>query len=310
MCINRTHLTRTFTVTDNTTLCFQIYDRSELLSDELRLCIVTLLLVVGCVGLAINSVVVWVIGSTKVLMRNQSMRLILYLSLVDIHCCIMLNSTYTAFLLYHRQLTCLQTLLLYGVSRFAIYSTAYMAVLTNIDRYLRIIFLSDYTRRFTPTLFRGTIASYFILVLAQTLVTTIDNFNNGLGNAGRFTAPVNIGFSVINIALFLISIKKMNEYRKSNVLLSRTTQHVVRIAKAYMVLFLVFQGVMGVYQIVFIRYLKHLRSQLNLASTFLINLVPLCCGVVNAIIFLRINQNLSLKVSSISYRFSKRMQIH
>ena len=273
-------------------LCSQIIDKADSIPVPIKNLLGWLFLTVAVLGIAINSFLVVLIRKRRRLNKNRSFRLIMYLSLVDIYSCVFLNVAYICYLWLIRSTPCPMIVFLYSVSRFGMYSTSYMAVMTGLDRFLHVTYMNEYSNVYTARRFQLSLVAYFVLVLAVTLVTTIANTRNGLGSAGKFTLPVNILAVVVNIFLYLVSVHTIRKHKKANIKLTRSTQRVVHIAFVYLILFIVVHGVLGLYQFLFVRYWKDTDSADEIGSVlwFVVFLLPSLSGIVNGAMFLVINR--------------------
>lgn len=272
-------------------ICLQIFAKADSISSPIKNLLAWIFFTVAVFGIMINSFLVLLIQKRRRFHKNQSIRLIMYLSLVDIYSCVFLNVAYICFLWHKTTMPCSVIVFLYGVSRFAMYSTAYMALMTGLDRFLHIAYLNEYSTVYTKFRFKLSLVGYFMLVLTVTVVTTVTNTRKGLGAAGKYTSPVNIILVALTILMYLLSVYTMQKHKKDNIKLSRTSQRVVRIALVYLILFIVLHGVLGLYQMLFIRYWKHkAEDEISSVMWFIVLLLPSLGGIVNAAMFLVINR--------------------
>ena len=273
-------------------ICSQIFAKADSISPPIKNLLAWIFLTVAVFGIVINSFLVLLIRKRRRFNKNQSIRLIMYLSLVDIYSCVFLNVAYICFLWHNRgTMPCSVIVGLYGVSRFAMYSTAYMAVMTGLDRFLHVTYLNEYSNIYTKLRFKLSLVAYFLVVIAVTTITTVTNARNGLGSAGKFTVPVNVRAVVVNIFMYLVSVRIMRQHKKANIKLSRTSQRVVRIAFVYLILFIILHGVLGMYQVLFIRFWKYTSDdETSSVVWFFAFMLPSLNGIVNAAMFLVINR--------------------
>ena len=272
-------------------LCSQIFAKADSISVPIKNLLAWIFLTVAVFSIVINSFLVLLIRKRRRFHKNQSIRLIMYLSVVDIYSCVFLNVAYICFLWHKSTMPCSVIVFLYGISRFAMYSTAYMALMTGLDRFLHVMYLNEYSSVYTRLRFKISLVGYFVVVLAVTAITTVTNARNGLGSAGKYTVPVNILAVVVNVVMYLVSVHIMRQHKKANIKLSRTSERVVRIAFVYLILFIVLQGVLGLYQVLFVRFWKYSSAdETGSVMWFIVFLLPSLNGIVNAAMFLVINR--------------------
>eukprot|EP00111_Clytia_hemisphaerica_P001240 TCONS_00003520-protein len=282
---------------ENITMCHQIIRISEDLSQSTKDKLALIYITFGVFGILVNLLLAALIKVTKRFRKNQSMRLIMFLSIIDFQCCLFLNACYILYIWYIKYLHCSCIIVLYGISRFAMYSASYIALLMGLDRFLHIKYLNEYSSVYTKFRFRLSLLLYFILVLILTLVTAILNTKNGLGYAGRYTAPINVCLIVFIVALYVISIFIMRRHKKANIKYSKRTRRVIRVASAYLILFIALQGFLGCYQVMSIIQRKR-KQKSESVLWFIVYLLPSLSGILNAVFFAVINKVFVKKTSN------------
>ena len=259
---------------------------------EMTLDSIFLYVITGVIGIITNSTVVLLICKTRQL-KNQSIRLLMYLSYVDI---------FTSSVLIFRVFTgsegtCYRTSIYYYVWISSTYLSLYLFQLTVIDRYLRIKYLEEYPNVFTKSRFHSVIGFYLFTSIVHAIVVGVLNTTNYIGYAFKFSFPVNaLGFITIFIFYFL-SILKLKEYQRMNRNISEATKGIVRITKVHLYLF-----VSKIVVLIGTQGLMRTMSDGILLETIRRGIVvwPSIVGTINAIVFIIINPP-SREISSLEF---------
>ena len=187
--------------------------------------------VVGFLGIVVNSTVILFIVVAKQF-RIQSIRLLMYLSCVDI---------FTSFVTFLRVFgaisgfkhNCMLLTAYYFFRLLSTYMTLYLSALTGLDRYLRIKYLEEYPNVFTKRRFKFVMVLYLLICLAQTIAAGILNTKNHVGYAFKYTVPVNVLVFIAVFIFYFLSILKLKEYQKTGTNISEATKGIVKITKVY-----------------------------------------------------------------------------
>lgn len=240
----------------------------------------------GVFGIFINTAVFYIIYKTNQI-RKRSIRLLVYLSVVDVFSSIVCISR-GVIALYVNTVSCTVLKWGYYLLLLSIYASGYLFSLVGLDRYLKIKYLEEYEMKFTNKKLIICLIWYILLVVAQATVGAVFNWDNYIGYAGKYTTPLNLIEVFVSIFLFVLSTVKLSKYKRSNPSISVTLKSHIKYTSIYMVLFFITQGYSVFYQIIL--------NILTLNSTLLfiilqnfISLVPTITGWINAIIFLFIN---------------------
>ena len=240
---------------------------------------------VGFIGILVNSIVILLIVKTNQL-RYQSIRLLMYLSCVDIFTCSI------AFLRFITEIggighNCTVLAAFYFIQIVSFYLTMYLFALTGIDRYLRIKYLEEYSNVFTKERFRFMMVLYLLICLAQSIVTIILNTANYIGYAFTYTFPVNVIVFVLVFISYSLSILKLREYQRTDQNISEHTRGIMKITKVYLYLFIATIGMIVIFQILW-KYIEPDEFQIRAVRNF-IGVWPSLTGIINGIAFIIIN---------------------
>ena len=277
---------------DTVSNCRKIQQMYIDLDDTCVIVFFCLLMVTGLLGIATNAFLVYLVMETKQF-KNQSIRLLTYLSFVDI-----LSSCISCVLclqiLYASSISCDFTNTISILNNLSKLSSGYFAALTGLDRYLRVTYLNDYERVFTPTKFRIAIFVYVITVLLLTLITTYFHFVNSKEDVIKIIGPINfLSYSIV-IGLYILSIRKLKGHAKDNVRISEKTAGIAKITKLYFYLFILSQGYMILMHTL---SLQGFISQHQKKYFVIINgNVPAMLGIINAIIVMNVNRKIKRRL--------------
>ena len=239
----------------------------------------------GVFGIFINTVVVFIIYKTNQI-RKRSIRLLAYLSVVDVFSSIVCISRGVV-ALYVNTVSCTVLKWGYYLLLLSVYASGYLFSLVGLDRYLKIKYLEEYEVKFTNKKFIICLVWYIVLVVAQATVGAVCNWDNYIGYAGKYTTPLNLIEVFVSIFLFVVSTVKLFKYKRSNPSISVTLKSHIKYTNIYMVLFFITQGYSVFYQIIL--NISTLNSTQVIILQNFISLVPSITGWINAIIFLCIN---------------------
>ena len=199
----------------------------EMTPDSIFLFVVT-----GITGIIVNSIVILLIVKTNQL-KNQSIRLLMYLSCVDIfNSTVLIVRVFTGF-----ERTCYGNAIYFFLRRISICLLLYLFLLSVVDRYLQIKYLDEYPNVFTKNRFRLTIGLYIIISVAQAIVIGFLSTKNYIAYSFWLVFPVNALVSITVITLYFLSILKLKEYQRTNRNISEAIKGTVRITKVYLYLF-------------------------------------------------------------------------
>ena len=242
----------------------------------------------GIVGVTINPLVIYVIQKTKQT-KNQSILLIQYLTILDI--LTGLSSISQAYqILHYKEISCAAIISIYVVDVTTAYTSSYMAGMVGLDRFLRIQYLARYKEVFTRKRFYLSLFGIAILVLFQSILTLSLNVTHYPRYAGPYALPVNIFFVILAFLLHLLSIRKLTIHQKANRRLSKSSRNITKIALVYFCTFLIFQGYLLSFQMLFVIINGKLKLE---AEAFIIVtkfLMLTTQASINSIAFLRINR--------------------
>ena len=253
--------------------------------------------VVGFLGIVVNSMVILLIIVTKQL-RIQSIRLLMYLSCVDVFTSLVtLLRAFGVFPGFKHN--CLLLATYYFFILLSGYMTFFLFALTGLDRYLRIKYLEEYSNVFTKKRFDFVMVLYVIVSLTQTIVTGVLNTQNYVGYAFKYTVPVNILVFITVFIFYFLSISKLREYQNAGTNISEATKSIMKITKVYLYLFAFTFGMLVVFQTLH-TVIVSTRIQTQIFKN-LFGLWPSIMGIINGIAFIIINPPTRNLISRIQF---------
>ena len=262
-------------------------------------------IVIGLMGTLLNIVPFYIVCRTRDRQRNPSSKLTFFISMSDIlrsstgHIIfgldLILDFCQHRLRLDHTHLAPLTgnsvecwelRLMVLPLIVFSL-SSAYLNCLVILDRFLRIMFIQNYTAFLTPRKFTAAMMLYVALVLSQmALVLAGDVYLDGFKMGGMLlTLPVNLGLFILCIALHLKSIRMLHVHQQT-ICLTLGSQKILKLATVYLVTFAVFYA-----PLLTVNVLVVFKEQLEFSRQMIARMIVLTLGVtafsspVNAITF-------------------------
>ena len=276
------------TTTTNATFnkCFSIIQSVTNVTTNRALWFQVLILSFGIFGLVANYLV---IRSIIVLRQsqNQSIRLLMYLSMMDMLSAVN-NILRFSFTKLAHLVTCPVAQFIHIISLFSIFGSIFMFAVTAIDRYFKVHYLAEYEQKFTPLRFRIALAWYFLLTLLQTIVAGYFNITYYVGYGSSYTNPINIAVILITGALYAKSTHQLRKYKRVNENLVENIQNIINITQIYVYLFTIYP----VYILIISTLLrmKILTKPQEVVGKQIAIQLPCIAGSINAIYFFLINK--------------------
>ena len=240
-----------------------------------------LLLSFGVLGVFANCLVIRaivVLGQNQ----NQSIRILMYLSMVDILSALTSILRFI-FAKFSHLVTCNVAGFMHIITIFSIYSSIYMFTVTAIDRYFKVHYLEDYELTFTPIRFQITLAWYALITLLQTTLSVYFSFTYFMGYGSSYTLLINIAVILLTSILYAKSTFQLRRYKRMNENLAENIQNIIKITQIYLYLFALYPIYM--LTVVLMLRLKILTQSEEIFTKQIATLVPCMAGLINAIYF-------------------------
>ena len=288
----------------NIDFCYQTTILYRKLNYDLRNGISASFIFTSFLGIAVNSLLVYLVKKTKQ-HENQSIRLLSYSSAINIMIsCIGL--AHVLQILYPSTIPCQLVISINFMKLFSLYSSGYFLALLGLDRYLRVRYLNNYENVFTLTRFHVAVFIYVLIAITLPALTTAINYHHGIFYAKKFTIPINITTFLVTMILYILSVNKLRCHIKGQKHISPTTSGIAKIIKIHLTIVATTQG----FQVIFLQTFKDvfLSADENQIKIFVIicsyNL-PSIVGIINAIIIIRVND----KIRTFLLRFVKPLPV-
>ena len=230
--------------------------------------------IAGFTGIVLNSCVIVCIVKTNQL-RNQSIKLLFYLSMVDILSSISALLRIVDLVVGSTE-NCRVIAVYYTIYTLSFYMSIYLYALTGFDRYMRIKYLEEYENKFSKKRFYIVLIGYLFTCLFQAIMTGILNSSHNIGYASYYTYPISAFILIAIIVFYILSVLKLREYQRTNEHVSDQTQSMIRLTIIYLYLFIFNVGMI---------VLIHSISQIKSGTSVL----PSIIGIMNAIAFMKVN---------------------
>ena len=277
--------------------CLPVHDNIPLLSTNIRRILAAMHIFIMSAGTPANVFVTYLIYTTKQY-KNQSTRLIMYLSIVDIFGTSIINGVPAFYMIsYYEAFSCFSLLTMDTFVNSSISITYMMTVGIAFDRMMKIRYLNEYSSKMTPFRFRLVIVCLFICAGVQTFLVFTGIFFFGYGYAIILSTPLHVVCSVFLVACHVSSIKKLKAMSATSQTVSASDRSIVRIASLHFAIFVVCLMPILVCQLVRNIFLSKITSEVIdiLVISFLYVLVSLH-STLNAFMFLYVNREARRKV--------------
>ena len=280
-----------------TTHCTTTFGTLAMLDQKQRLIFIIINIMVAMLNVVVNAVAIYIIVKTRQI-KNQSIKLVFYLSISNVAFGLVGQPIIAAILYHGTDLGCISMRLMLFVIELFLYSSTYLTGMLGFDRFIRIRYLNSYSQVYTKFRFGVSLVLLYILIFLQAGLGAMSRF---LGLSAVFiTLPVNI--LVFASVAFLygrsIFILKQHEQNVKRLSRSRKTVHLTRIASLYITSDVIFSLpiviLLGVYY--FLRKNSNIDFELKGALFYSCFLVFMCHCPVNAVCFLAVNRKAKSRI--------------
>jgi len=263
--------------------------------------------VIASVGIITNVSAAWIITKTRQ-NRNQSIKLVFYLSVSNVIFAVVGQTSLTALLYFAHDVDCVTMRILIFVMEIFTYSSTYLTAMLGFDRFMRINFQNSYSLVYTRNRFRISLVILYLIIFLQA----------GLGATGRFlntsamviTLPINIAVFGVVAILYARSIHVLRIHEKNlkSIFKTRRSANLTRLASLYIttdfVLSLPIVVALSVYYFIRPKDGSSIDQELKGKVFYACFLFFLCHCPINAICFLFVNKKAKSKIS-VLFRKSK-----
>ena len=288
-------------------VCSRTYSTVESLDWQWRLTFILVNEIIALVGLVTNVSAAWTIVKTRQI-RNQSIKLVFYLSISNVVFAVVGQTSLAALFYYAQEIDCLTMRILIFVLEIFTYSSTYLTAMLGFDRFMRIHFQTTYSGVYTRTRFRISLAVLYFLIFLQA----------GLGAVGRFletsaliiTLPINIVVFGVVAVLYgkSIQILRIHEKNVKTMFKNRRSANLTRLASLYITTDFLLSLPIVLALSVYYFLQRHGRSSIDQelkGKVFYASfLFFLCHCPINAVCFLLVNKKAKSKIS-VLFRKSK-----
>lgn len=286
---------------NHTTHCTTTFGTLSMLNEKQRLSFMIINIIIAILNVLVNVVATSIIVKTRQI-KNQSIKLVFYLSISNIAFGLVGQPIIAAILYYGTDLGCTPMRLMLFVIELFLYSSTYLTGMLGFDRFIRIRYLNSYSQVYTK----------FRFMLSMVLLYMLIGLQSGLGVMSRFlnlsavfiTLPINI-LVFATVAFFYgrsIFILKQHEQNVKKLTRSRKTVHLTRLASLYIASDVIFSVplvlTLGVYY--FLRKNPLIDIELKGLLFYSCFLFFVCHCPVNAICFLAVNRKAKSRIPGTS----------
>ena len=298
-----TTTTTTTTTKDNVSYlnCFSIFDDIVYVSVKDRGIILFFYFIVTIINVITNGLCIFINVVTGH-WKNQSMRIILYVSISDILNAILGNGSHILLILIPNRLDCQMRRFLIFVPHIFSYFSSYSVLFLGLDRFLHVMLLSRYKRIIKPVRFNCLMTIYLTIGLCQAFLTTYGPKLFGKGSGARYSAPVNNLFVFATVVTYIASIIKLKIYSKTSRTVSTSTMNINKLTTAFLTIITITYSPIILSSI----FADRLTNRFGAANTNILAhsllLWAKCNSGLNAIAYLRLNGRARNRVNAIIQR--------
>lgn len=285
--------------------CLPVQDKIPLLNTTIRLVLAAIHILIMGIGTPANIAVTYLIYQTEQY-QQQSTRLIMILSSIDIFGACIINGASALYMLSYEVLSCLSLLIIHSFVNFAISLTFMMIIGIAIDRMLKVRYLNDYAAVFTPFRFKLVLSCLFTVAVIQAVLIFVGIHFFGYGYATIFSAPVHIISAVIMVVCYLLSIKKLKEMNTISRRVSSSDRSIVKIATLHLTIFVACIMPTLVWQVVSNIFLSKILSKvIDVLILFVLYILYSLHSTLNAFMFIIVNRE-ARRVVALSFQGVRR----
>eukprot|EP00111_Clytia_hemisphaerica_P022650 TCONS_00066642-protein len=196
----------------NKTHCTSTFGTLAMLGENQRIGYMVANILIALVNLVTNLCVIIIIIKTKQI-KNQSIKLVYYLSISNVLFAVIGQPIFAAILYLGTEVGCTEMRLLLLVIEFFMYSSTYLTGMLGFDRYIRIRYQSTYNKVYSRLRFNLSLVILYILIVLQAGLGTMSRFLNL--SAVLINLPVNVIMFLIVACLYGKSILILREYEQT-----------------------------------------------------------------------------------------------
>ena len=285
--------------------CLPAQDKIPLLSTTTRQILAVIHIIIMIVGTPANAAVAYWICKTEQY-ENQSTRLILYLSTVDIFGELVINGVSALYMLWYERFSCMCLLTMHMLVNGVISISFLLIVAIAFDRMMKVRYLNEYSSKLTPFRFRLVVACLMFLAGVQSMLIFVGISFVDYGYARALSAPIYVICSASLVACHVFSIKKLKEMNMVSRRVSSSDRSIVRIGSLHLSIFVACVCPVLAWQLVINIFLSEIFSEV-LVVFFLYISISLH-STLNAFMFLYVNRDARRRVIAFVERVGTRLR--
>ena len=283
--------------------CFSIYDDIVYVSSKSRAIIVIFYFNIFVINTITNAMSIYINVVTNH-WKNQSMRIILFISVSDILNAVFGNASHISLILIPNELDCAKRRFLILIPHLLSYFSTYSVLFLGLDRCIHIILLSRYRLIMKEVRFNCLMIFYLTVGIWQAIITTYGPKLFGKNGGARYSAPVNNLFVIATIISYIVSIVKLRIYSKTSRTVSASTMNINKLTTAFLTIITITYSPI-ILSTVFANKITQTLGDANtniLAHSLL--LLAKSNSSLNAIAYLRLNSRARRRVNAIIQKIS------
>ena len=281
---------------NQTSTCETSYSGKSNLSNGQLNFLVTFDVVVMVLNIVTNIVVILSLVATKQL-KNNSLKLILYLSISDCCLAVITQPLFAAMLtnFADRSYCNFETVVQFFAILFT-HTSGYTIAVIGYDRYARMKYLNRYSQVVTDIRIKCTLALVWMSSLIQALVYVCGTQLNFFAKAKKVTVGIDAVIALSVLLFYVMTIRVIRNYRnhaENRQVLKGVDKVVTRLASKILLSIIVFYisyVIISLTHSALISKYQHTKKRWLEFSLFVGYILTYCNSFVNALIFLGVNK--------------------
>lgn len=209
--------------------CLPVEDNIMKIPETLRVAYTCLFGLSILVGIPVHSLVIFLIKRTGQ-QTNQSIRLIMYMSILCGSACTIFNTIYITYMRFYEEIECLILYVLHTTLASCLLTTGGSAVAISVDRLFRIWYLNEYSAVLTQFRQQCLLCLYAAVTVCQTGLFFFGIYHFGVGYATLMTAPLNTIGLLVGLICYGLSIFKLKQHQQRSRNVSNNDRSIIKFA--------------------------------------------------------------------------------
>ena len=245
----------------------------------------------------INSLSIYVNFATKH-WKNQSMRMVLYISVIDILYAVFGSTAQIVHIVVPNHLNCQQRTYLMFFPHLLVHLSMYAVMFVALDRFLHVMLLRRYKNVVTPYKYHSVLAIY---LCTGVITAAILNFGSTfLGENGNttYSASINLLFVTGTTSIYIASIAKLKIYQKTSRKVSANTRSLNKMTTSFLAIITITFTPIFVFAAFLVQIEKEIGNERAIILYHSLIFLANFNSSLNALAYLRLNAEAKRRINS------------